>query len=108
MNHFFWLFCFVCFFFFNKNNTVFTSRTWARHVAHTYSSPFAKKYFEDAQHLESHTLSIAQQQKGEKLGAHLLGPALVCSLILVVDTAEVGDNYRNWQSNDQNPTQGAY
>lgn len=59
-------------------------------------------------HVENHILSIVQRHKGEKLEAHLLCPALVCSLILVVYTAEVGDNYRNWQSNDQDPTQGAY
>lgn len=31
-------------FFLTKNKTVFASRTWVRHVAHTYSGPLAKKY----------------------------------------------------------------
>lgn len=39
--------------------------------------------------------------------AHLLCPAFVSSLILVVNPAEVGNNYRDWQGNDQDATQGA-
>lgn len=34
------------------------------------------------------------------MGSYLLCPALVCTLVLVVDTAEVGDNDRDWESND--------
>lgn len=39
--------------------------------------------------------------------AYLLCPAFICSLVLVVDPAEVGDYHRDWQSNDQDTTQGA-
>ena len=40
-----------------------------------------------------------------ELNTHLLCSPFVCSLILVVDPAEVGYNYWNRQSNDQDPTQ---
>lgn len=39
--------------------------------------------------------------------AYLLCPAFIGSLVLVVNPAEVGNNHRNWQGNDQDTTQGA-
>lgn len=39
--------------------------------------------------------------------AYLLRSPLVGSLVLVVNSAEVGNNDWNRQSNDQHPTQGA-
>lgn len=41
------------------------------------------------------------------VSAHLLCPALVRSLVLVVDPAEVGDDHGHRQGDDQDAAQGA-
>ena len=48
--------------------------------------------------------AVSQPPRAE---AYLLCPAFIGSLILVVNPAEVGNNHRNRQGNDQNTTQGA-
>lgn len=48
-----------------------------------------------------------RRERGPSVGrcGYLLGSALVCTLVLMVDAAKVGYNDWHWQGNDQNTTE---
>ncbi len=56
-----------------------------------------------------HELTLDSEQMGwlEDVDFYLLSAAFVCSLVLVVNATEVGDDDRNGQSDHQHTAQGA-